>query len=64
MMYLSQEATNKYQSLKMQMLLSLDKDKKAQTEKIWAKNGPIKGLILLFLSQIALRILFCMPICL
>ena len=60
MMYLSKEATNKYQSLKMQMLLSLDNDKKAQTEKIWTK----KGQILLFLSRISLRILFFIPICL
>ena len=33
MMYLSREATNKDQSLKMQMLLSLDKDDSNNTEK-------------------------------
>ena len=32
MMYLSREATNKDQSLKMQMLLSLDKDDSNNTE--------------------------------
>ena len=39
MMYLSKEATNKDQSLEMQMLLSLHNNQKAPTEKIWAKNG-------------------------
>ena len=39
MMYLRKEATNKDQSLKMKMLLSLDNNKKAPTEKNWAKNN-------------------------
>ena len=38
MMYLSKEATIKNQSFKMQMLLSIDNDKKAPSGKIWAKN--------------------------
>ena len=38
MMYLSKEANIKNQSFKMQMLLSIDNDKKAPSEKIWAKN--------------------------
>ena len=39
MMYLSKQATNKDQSLKMQMLLSIDNDKKTPSERIWTKNG-------------------------
>ena len=38
MMYLRKEATNKDQGLKMQMLLSIDNDKKTPSEKKWAKN--------------------------
>ena len=38
MMYLSKQATNKDQSLKMQMLLSIDNDKKTPSERIWTKN--------------------------
>ena len=39
MMYLSKEATNKDQSLKMQMMLSLNKDDTSNNyEKIWKKN--------------------------
>ena len=39
-MYLSKEATNKDQSLKMQMMLSLDKEHLAyNSEKIWSSNG-------------------------
>ena len=34
MMFLSKEATNKDQSLKMQMILSLDKSDSSNTEKI------------------------------
>ena len=37
-MFLSKEATNKDQSLKMQMMLSLDKTYSTNTEKIWKKN--------------------------
>ena len=37
-MYLSKEANIKNQSFKMQMLLSIDNDKKAPSEKIWVKN--------------------------
>ena len=36
-MYFSKDATNK--SLKMQMLLSLDKKDSNSSEKIWEKNG-------------------------
>ena len=39
MMYLIKEATNKDQTSKMKMLLSLDNNKKAPTEKIWTKNS-------------------------
>ena len=40
MMYLSKEATNKDQCLKMQMMLSLDKEDSANnSEKIWSSNG-------------------------
>ena len=38
MMHLSKEATNKDQSLKMQIILSIDNNKKTQSEKIWVKN--------------------------
>ena len=40
-MFLSKEATNKDQSLKMQMMLSVKDDKtdSAATEKIWKSNG-------------------------
>ena len=39
-MYLSKEATNKDQCLKMQMMLSLDKeDSTNNSEKIWSSNG-------------------------
>ena len=39
MMYLSKEATNKDQSLKIQMILSLNKDDTSNNyEKIWKKN--------------------------
>ena len=34
MMFLSKEATNRDQSLKMQMMLSLDKSDSSNTEKI------------------------------
>ena len=37
-MFLSKEATNKDQSLKMQMMLSLDKTYSTNTEKIWKKK--------------------------
>ena len=37
MMFLSKEATNKDQSLKMQMMLSLDKDISTNSEKNWKK---------------------------
>ena len=36
-MYLSKEATNKDQSLKMQMSLSLDKEETNSSEKMWKK---------------------------
>lgn len=37
---MSKEATNKDQSLKMQMMFSLkDNEKESTTEKIWAENG-------------------------
>ena len=38
-MFLSNEATNKDQSLKMQMMLSLDKDDSTNSEKIWKAKG-------------------------
>ena len=38
MMYLRKEATNEDQDLKMQMLLSIDNNKKTPYEKNWAKN--------------------------
>ena len=64
MMYLIKEATNKDQTLKMKMLLSLDNNKTAPTEKIWTKNSFLgdQRQILLFLSQISPRIPFFMPI--
>ena len=40
MMYLSKEATNKDQCLKIQMMLSLDKENSANnSKKIWSSNG-------------------------
>ena len=39
MMYLTKEAANKDQSLKMQMLLSIDNSNKTPSEKIQTKNG-------------------------
>ena len=39
MMFLSKEATDKDQSLKMQVMLSLDKDDSSNSEKIWKKNN-------------------------
>ena len=39
MMFLSKEATNKDQSLKMQIMLSLDKDVSPNSEKKLEKNG-------------------------
>ena len=40
MMYLSKEGTNKDQCLKMQLMLSLDKENSAiSSEKIWCSNG-------------------------
>ena len=40
MMYLSKEATNKDQGLKMQMMLSPDKeDPTNNSEKIWSTNN-------------------------
>ena len=58
MMYLSKEATNKDQSLKMQTLLSLENNKKHQLRKFVPRMvfWEIKGQILLFLSQISPRI--------
>ena len=38
-MFLSNEATNKDQSLKIQMMLSLDKDDSTNSEKIWKTKG-------------------------
>ena len=38
MMFLSKEATNKDQSLKMQIMLSLDKDVSPNSEKDWKKT--------------------------
>ena len=37
MMYLTKEATNKYQILKIQLLLSADDNKTLDTELIWKK---------------------------
>ena len=42
MMFLSKEATNKNQNLKMQMMLSLDKESSSNSDKIWKKNGVLK----------------------
>ena len=39
MMFLSKGATDKDQSLKMQVMLSLDKDDSSNSEKIWKKNN-------------------------
>ena len=39
MMYLSKEATNKDQTLKMQMLLSSNDKDTTNTKKIWSRNG-------------------------
>ena len=38
MMYLSKGATNKDQSLKIQMIVSIIKDESSNTDKIWKKN--------------------------
>ena len=38
-MYLNKEATNKDQSLKMQLLYSADKKQTSETELIWKQNG-------------------------
>ena len=38
MIFLSKEATNKDQSPKMQMMLSLDKESASNSEKIWKKK--------------------------
>ena len=43
MMFLSKEATNKNQNLKMQMMLSLDKESSSNSDKIWKKNGVFWG---------------------
>ena len=37
-MFLSKEATNMDQSLKMQMMLSLDKSDSSNSEKFWKEN--------------------------
>ena len=37
-MYLSKEATNENQNLQMQMLRSIDNNKKKPSDKMWAKN--------------------------
>ena len=39
MKFLSKEATNKDQILKMQMMLSLYKDDSSNSQKLWKKNG-------------------------
>ena len=39
MMLLSKEATDKDQSLKMQVMLPLDKGDSSNSEKIWKKNN-------------------------
>ena len=59
MMFLSKEATNKNQNLKMQMMLSLDKESSSNSDKIWKKKwgflGTKKG-ILQSQNQISLKI--------
>ena len=42
MMYLSKGATNKDQSLKIQMMVSIIKDESSNAEKIWKKTGFLK----------------------
>ena len=42
MMYLSKGATNKDQSLKIQMMVSIIKDESSNAEKIWKKPGFLK----------------------
>ena len=60
MMFLSRKATDKDQSLKMQMMLSLDKDDSSNSQKIWKKMVflEIKNVILRLRNQTSLKTLF------
>ena len=60
MMFLSRKATDKDQSLKMQMMLSLDKDDSSNSQKIWKKMFflEIKNVILRLRNQTSLKTLF------
>lgn len=51
-MFLSKEATNKDQSIKIQMMLSLDKSDSSNTEKISKKNGFLEIKILIKILEI------------
>ena len=43
MMYLSKGATNKYQNLKIQMMVSIIKNESSNAEKIWKITGFLKA---------------------
>ena len=60
MKFLSKEATNKDQILKMQMMLSLYKDDSSNSQKLWKKNVffEIKKVILQLRNQTSLKILW------
>ena len=60
MMFLSRKATDKDQSFKMQMMLSLDKDDSSNSQKIWEKMVflEIENVILRLRNQTSLKILF------
>ena len=64
MMFLSKEATNKDQSLKIQMILSLDKDDSSNTEKIGKRMVflEIKIVISLLKNPIFLKMPWCAAI--
>ena len=60
MMFLSKKAKGKNQSLKMQMMLSLDKDDSSNSQKIWKKMVflEIKNVIVRLRNQASLKTLF------
>ena len=60
MMFLSKKAKDKNQSLKMQMMLSLDKDDSSNSQKIWKKMVflEIKNVIVRLRNQASLKTLF------
>ena len=60
MMFLSKKAKDKNQSLKMQMMLSLDKDDSSNSQKIWKKMVFLetKNVIVRLRNQASLKTLF------